>query len=82
METLKIDGIEKFVSQINCGSNHTLLLTNDGKVYATGYNEYGQLGDGTDKQSLSFIYVKNQNTEYLSKIVNNAKDTILKNDFS
>jgi len=24
---------------------------------------------------------KNQNTEYLSKIVNNAKDTILKNDF-
>ena len=25
---------------------------------------------------------KNKNTEYLSKIVNNAKDTILKNDFS
>ena len=25
---------------------------------------------------------KNQNTEYLSKIVNNAKDTILKKDFS
>jgi len=25
---------------------------------------------------------KNQNTEYLSKIVNNAKDTILRNDFS
>ena len=25
---------------------------------------------------------KNQNTEYLSKIVNNGKDTILKNDFS
>ena len=25
---------------------------------------------------------KNQDTEYLSKIVNNAKDTILKNDFS
>ena len=25
---------------------------------------------------------KNQNTEYLSKIINNAKDTILKNDFS
>ena len=25
---------------------------------------------------------KNQNTEYLSKIVNHAKDTILKNDFS
>ena len=24
----------------------------------------------------------NQNTEYLSKIVNNAKDTILKNDFN
>ena len=25
---------------------------------------------------------KNQNTEYLSKIVNNAKDVILKNDFN
>ncbi|XP_055293963.1 X-linked retinitis pigmentosa GTPase regulator isoform X2 [Moschus berezovskii] len=39
----------KFVA---CGRNHTLVLTGDGKVYATGGNNEGQLGLGdTDERS-------------------------------
>lgn len=34
------------VVSISVGSNHTLAII-DGKVYAWGYNNYGQLGDGT-----------------------------------
>jgi hypothetical protein len=29
------------------GTGHALMLTRDGRVYATGYNGYGTIGDGT-----------------------------------
>ena len=32
------------ISAIACGRSHTVFLTNDGKVYGCGSNEYGQLG--------------------------------------
>ncbi|MEU8545366.1 Ig-like domain repeat protein, partial [Streptomyces sp. NPDC048717] len=35
------------VTALASGSNHTLALTADGRVYAWGWNAYGQLGDGT-----------------------------------
>ncbi len=37
------------VIAISAGSNHSLFLKNDGTVWACGYNEFGQLGDGTTK---------------------------------
>lgn len=32
------------VIQAACGTNHTLLLASDGKVYSCGNNDFGQLG--------------------------------------
>lgn len=32
------------VKEAACGTSHSLLLTNDGKVYSCGNNDYGQLG--------------------------------------
>ncbi len=32
---------------ISCGFAHSVFLKSDGTVWATGYNLYGQLGDGT-----------------------------------
>ncbi|AEC02601.1 fimbrillin family protein [Parasphaerochaeta coccoides] len=35
------------VKAVSAGYNHTLILKKDGTLWATGYNYYGQLGDGT-----------------------------------
>ncbi len=34
-------------AQISAGSFHTMILKTNGSLWAFGYNEYGQLGDGT-----------------------------------
>jgi len=34
----------KVIKQLSCGTNHSLLLTNEAQVYCTGSNEFGQLG--------------------------------------
>lgn len=52
------------------GYSHTLVLTKDGTVWSTGYNGYGQLGDGTTTQRNTFEKVKlNAKGEYLSDII-------------
>ena len=38
-----LKNIEKII-KISCGSNHTAILTKNGKCYAFGYNNCGQLG--------------------------------------
>ncbi len=35
------------VIEVESGNHHTLVLDDKGNVYATGYNGYGQIGDGT-----------------------------------
>lgn len=37
----------KNIKQLSLGTRHTVALTQDGDVYATGSNEYGQLGNTT-----------------------------------
>jgi len=39
--------IGKKVVDIACGSHHTLVLTEDGEVYAWGQNNCGQIGSGS-----------------------------------
>ena len=35
------------VKVIAGGGYHSMVLKNNGDVWTTGYNKYGQLGDGT-----------------------------------
>jgi len=51
------------VEQASAGIAHSLAVTKNGQVYAWGFNEYGQLGDGTVRSSIVPILIKN-----LSKI--------------
>ena len=38
------------------GSLISSVLTREGRVYVSGYNAYGQLGDGTQRSSRSWVW--------------------------
>ncbi|WP_259465344.1 InlB B-repeat-containing protein [Bifidobacterium sp. wkB344] len=44
--------------QVSAGSTHSLALGSDGNVYTWGYNQYGQLGDGTTSIRSAPVRVK------------------------
>ena len=44
-------------SSVSCGSNHSLAITNSGRLYAWGYNNVGQLGDASLNSSSSPVLV-------------------------
>lgn len=52
------------VVSVDCGQYHTMALTTNGKLYGWGYNSYGQLGLGNNKN------------QYLPRLVN-LKKTII-----
>ena len=51
-----IFGSEK-VKDIKANNNNGYIITEDGKLYAVGTNNYGQLGNGTNTASTSYIHV-------------------------
>jgi alpha-tubulin suppressor-like RCC1 family protein len=46
------------VASVAGGMSHTIALKSDGTVWASGWNYYGQLGDGTTTHSYSPVQVK------------------------
>ena len=52
----------------SCGTSHTLILTETGEVFSTGGNDFGQLGNGTKKQSFTFVPIKMTCREFIVKI--------------
>ncbi|KYQ96666.1 inositol 5-phosphatase [Tieghemostelium lacteum] len=61
---------KKKVDQVSCGFNHTLLLTNEHKIYAMGINQLGQLGIENAVDSAVPIPIESLNSKYnLIKIV-------------
>ncbi|CAG2100143.1 unnamed protein product [Medioppia subpectinata] len=53
-ECLKPEIISHFndinIKQISCGIQHTLALSSDGRVYAWGWNNWGQIGCGDNNE--------------------------------
>uniref|UniRef100_A0A4W3H429 RCC1 and BTB domain containing protein 2 n=2 Tax=Callorhinchus milii TaxID=7868 RepID=A0A4W3H429_CALMI len=39
--------LHKKVTEVACGSHHSMVMTSDGEVYAWGYNNCGQVGSGS-----------------------------------
>ena len=54
--------------QIVCGSYHVLALTDDGLLYAWGYNNYGQLGIGSTNSSNIPVQVGNNLGRYVANV--------------
>ena len=47
------------ITEVSLGSAHSAALSAAGRVFTWGYNEYGQLGDGTEIQRNSPIEITN-----------------------
>ena len=45
-------------TQVSAGWKHSLALSSDGYAYAWGYNNYGQLGNGTSNYDTNFVPVR------------------------
>ena len=51
--------INRKASMISLGYGNTLLVNNNGELYGFGWNNFGQLGDGTEKDKTSPVQIKN-----------------------
>jgi alpha-tubulin suppressor-like RCC1 family protein len=57
------------IKKIVSGKSHTLILTNDGYVFAFGWNKAGQIGNGNDLNIFQPVEVKLNKNEYLKDII-------------
>ena len=46
------------ILQATSDYRHSVLLKADGTVWSSGWNGHGQLGDGTDTDSFTFLQAK------------------------
>ncbi len=59
--------VQREIRTVEAGSSHSLVLMNDGTVWAFGDNYHGQLGDGTTEGSLLPVRVM-QGTEPMENV--------------
>ena len=65
-------GAGSAVAMLAGGSTHTLALKDDGTVWAWGYNDYGQLGDGTNTQRNNPVQVRVDAGTFLTGVISVA----------
>jgi len=53
-----LQGVTGKIVAIACGTNHSLALTDDGRAWAWGHNDQGQLGDSTFVDPFAVFPVK------------------------
>ena len=56
------------IIDIKCGGEHTIFLSNNGRVYACGHGYYGQLGLGNNKNIKSPILVQSLSNKRVIEI--------------
>ena len=59
----------KTISQIAAGNAHALAMTDDGAIYSWGWNQYGQLGNGTTTNSRIPVAVVTTGTPLAGKTI-------------
>ena len=70
----------QYYASIACGTNHTVFLTNDGKVYSCGRNGYGQLGLGNTTNQPTPQPISTLNSLTISAIAGGEHTVFLTND--
>lgn len=64
------------VASVTAGDHHTMVLKTDGTLWATGYNNYGQLGLGDATNRISFTPVTSMGAA-IGKVTTGAAHTIV-----
>ena len=73
---------EELIVDVELGYDHTLVITNQNRVFSFGENMYYQVGDGTSVDRLSPVYINNNlfsaslNKQYIS-VSAGYKDTMV-----
>jgi alpha-tubulin suppressor-like RCC1 family protein len=70
------------VKTVSAGARHTVILKNDGSVWAAGYNFNGQLGLGNTEDKSSFVRIEGAGTGLIAAAAGNYHTVILKGDGS
>lgn len=60
--------IGKFIVDVKCGHNFTMVMTSDSEVFTWGNNTYGQLGNNGNGKSNLPVKVINQSSASISKV--------------
>ena len=68
------------VKTVAASSSHSLMLQQDGSVWSTGYNLYGQLGDGSTTSRTIFVQVMSSGAQ--SMAAGSMHSMVLKQDGS
>ena len=68
------------VKSVCCGGNHTFILKNDGTLWGSGANNYGQLGLGDATSRTTFTQVTTNTDDIKSVYCGADHSFILKND--
>ena len=65
------------IIDIKCGGEHSIFLTNDGKVYSCGHGYFGQLGLGNNKNVKAPILVQSLSNKKVIEIAAGWSHTII-----
>jgi RCC1 and BTB domain-containing protein len=72
-----------FVKDIVCGLYHSLILSTNGDIYAFGFNDCGQLGNGNNESQNIPLKINNSNkfTEIATEFWSNISVAVSQNDY-
>ena len=73
------DNVNKIID-IKCGGEHTIFLSNNGRVYACGHGYYGQLGLGNNKNVKAPILVHSLSNKNVLEIAAGWSHTLVLTD--
>ena len=68
------------IKSVYCGGYHTFILENDGTLWGTGYNVYGQLGLGDTTNRNTFTVITTNTNDIKSVCCGFYHTIVLKND--
>ncbi|CAC5424261.1 SERGEF [Mytilus coruscus] len=68
------------VSSVSGGGGHTLVLTDNGKLFVCGSNDKGQLGLGSTEDKTELTPVGSMEREIITKVVGGWDFTLMLND--